>query len=133
MFHLTFSMMHGNTKLKFIDPCIANIFAEYNQQDATFHNLFISVRRCTCFRRVFRPSSGVQNCTYRVRPILLPAASLVRLASSSNMYSYSCMISLFIFMEVKHDYVCLVLPKHVAVGITVIRCCVRTVCRNVTN
>jgi hypothetical protein len=59
--------MHGNTKLKFIDPCIANIFAEYNQQDATFHNLFISVRRCTCFRRVFRPSSGVQNCTYSVR------------------------------------------------------------------
>jgi len=38
--------------------------AEYNQQDATFHNLFISVRRSTCFRRVFRPSSGVQNCTY---------------------------------------------------------------------
>jgi len=32
-----------------------------------FHNLFISVRRCTCFRRVFRPSSGAQNCTYSVR------------------------------------------------------------------
>ena len=29
-------------------PCI---FAAYNQQDATFHNLFISVRRFTCFRR----------------------------------------------------------------------------------
>ena len=28
------------------------------------HNLFISVRRSTCFRRVFRPSSGVKNCTY---------------------------------------------------------------------
>jgi len=27
------------------------IFADYNQQDATLHNLFISVRRCTCFRR----------------------------------------------------------------------------------
>jgi len=25
------------------------IFVEYNQQDATFHNLFISVRRSTCF------------------------------------------------------------------------------------
>jgi len=37
--------------LTFIDPCIANIFADYNQQDATFHNLFISVRRSTCFRR----------------------------------------------------------------------------------
>jgi len=25
-----------------------SLFAEYNQQDATFHNFFISVRRCTC-------------------------------------------------------------------------------------
>jgi len=30
-------------------------FAEYNQRDAKFHNLFISVRRSTCFRRFFRP------------------------------------------------------------------------------
>ena len=44
--------------LTFIGPCFANIFAEYNQQDATFHNLFISVRRSTCFRRFFRPTSG---------------------------------------------------------------------------
>jgi len=36
-------------------------------KDATFLNLFISVRRCTCFRRFFRPSSGAQNCTYSVR------------------------------------------------------------------
>ena len=28
---------------------------------------FISVRLCTCFRGVFRPSSGAQNCTYSVR------------------------------------------------------------------
>ena len=35
----------------------------YNQEDATFHNLFISLRRSTCFRRFFRPSSGAQNCT----------------------------------------------------------------------
>ena len=47
--------------LTFISPCMANIFAEYNQQGVTFHNLFISVRRSTCFRRVFRPSSGAQN------------------------------------------------------------------------
>jgi len=53
--------------LTFIGLCIANIFAEYNQQDATFHNLFISVRCSTHFRRVFRPSSGAQNCTYSVR------------------------------------------------------------------
>jgi len=43
------------------------IFTEYNQQAGTFHNLFISVRRSTCFRRFFHPSSGAQNCTYSVR------------------------------------------------------------------
>jgi len=37
------------------------LFIEYNQQDSMFHNLFISVRRSTCFRRVFRPSSGAQT------------------------------------------------------------------------
>jgi len=36
--------------LTFIVPCIANVFAEYNQQDATFHKLFISARRSTYFR-----------------------------------------------------------------------------------
>jgi len=41
-------------------------FAAYNQQDATFHNLFISVRCSTCFRWVFCPSSGAQNCTYSI-------------------------------------------------------------------
>jgi len=43
------------------------IFAEYNQQDAKFHNLFISVRRSTYFRKIFRPSSGAQNCKYSVK------------------------------------------------------------------
>jgi len=52
--------------LKFTGPCVANIFAGYNQQDATFLNLFISVRRSTCCRRFFRPSSGAQNCSYSV-------------------------------------------------------------------
>ena len=42
-------------------------FAEYNQQDVTFQNLFISIRRSTCFRRFFRPSWGDQNCTFSVR------------------------------------------------------------------
>jgi len=44
-----------------------NLFAEYNQQDGKFRKLFISVRRSTCFRRFFRPSSGPQNYTYSVR------------------------------------------------------------------
>jgi len=41
-------------------------FIEYNQQDAVFHNFFISVRCSTCFRRFFCPTSGAQNCTYIV-------------------------------------------------------------------
>jgi len=57
----------ASLSLTFIGPCIANIFGEYNQQDAAFHNLFISVRWSTCFRRFFRPSSGAQNCTYSIR------------------------------------------------------------------
>jgi len=60
------------------------IFTEYNQQDETFHNLFISVSCSTCFRRFFRQSSGAQNCTYSVRPILLPATSLNRIAAGSS-------------------------------------------------
>ena len=59
--------------LTFIGLCITNIFAECNQQDAVFHNLFISVGRST--------SSGAQNCTYRVR-YFLPAANLASQASS---------------------------------------------------
>ena len=51
----------------FICPSISNIFAEYNQRNATFQNLFISVRRSTRFRRFFRPLSGAQNCKYSVR------------------------------------------------------------------
>jgi len=50
-----------------VGPCIDNIFAEYNQHDVTFHNFFISTRRSTCFRRVFRPSSGAHNCTHSGR------------------------------------------------------------------
>ena len=38
---------------QFIDPCIANIFAEYNQENSTFLNFYISVRRSTCFGRGF--------------------------------------------------------------------------------
>ena len=53
--------------LTFMGLCIANIFTEYNQQAATFQNLFISVRRSMCFRRFFHPSSGAQNCTYSIR------------------------------------------------------------------
>jgi len=55
-------------------------FAEYNQQDATFHNLFISVRRATYFRRFF--PSTIRSSKLRLQRqvfvilILLPAVSL---------------------------------------------------------
>jgi len=63
--------------LALIGPCIANIFSEFNQQRYDV-SLFISVRRCTCFRWVFRPSSVAQNCVQRqvfFRPLQLPASS----------------------------------------------------------
>ena len=60
-------LINLNFFLTFICPCIANIVTVYNQQDATFHNLFRSVKRSTSFRPFFRPSSGSQNCTYSVR------------------------------------------------------------------
>jgi len=53
--------------LTFICPCIVSISLKYNQQDATFLDLFISINYSTCFRRFLRPSSGAQNCTYSVR------------------------------------------------------------------
>ena len=68
--------------LTFIGLCIANIFAEYNQKDTTFHNLFISVRRSTCFRLFFRPLSASRNSTTAsgyVRTILPLAASMCRI------------------------------------------------------
>jgi len=84
--------------LTFIGPCIANIFAEYNQKYATFHDLFISVRRSTCFRRVFRPSSGAQNCTHSVRHLsdqycYLPLARLADPGRSQPVHgtaTYKC-------------------------------------------
>jgi hypothetical protein len=47
--------------LIFVVPCIFNVFPKCNQQDATFLNLFISIKRSTCFRQFLRPSSGAQT------------------------------------------------------------------------
>jgi hypothetical protein len=74
---------------------ILMIFAEYNQQDANFLNLFISVRQSTCFSRFLRPSSGAQNCTYSVRHFsdqycyLLLACRLAA-SSSNDARNYQC-------------------------------------------
>jgi hypothetical protein len=39
---------------------------EYNQQDATLYNVFISAKCATCFRPVLHPSSGAQNCIHNI-------------------------------------------------------------------
>ena len=63
---------------------------KYNQQDATLHNLFISVKCSTCFRRFLHPSSGAQNCIYSigyfVKPLLLPATVVA--GSSKGLTKY---------------------------------------------
>jgi len=65
------SIFIGVTLIKEMPGSVASetrcIFAAYNQQDAKFRNLFISVRRATCFRRGFLPTSGSHTCTYSVR------------------------------------------------------------------
>jgi len=71
--------------LTFIGPCIANVFAEYNQQDATFLNLFIYGRRRYMFQTVFpsiiRSSKlHIQRQVF-VRPVLLPDAQCAVLSS----------------------------------------------------
>ena len=63
-------------------------FQSTTNKDATIHNLFISVRRSACFRRVFPSiiSSSklhIQRQVF-VRPLLLPAASLARPATVSS-------------------------------------------------
>jgi hypothetical protein len=55
------------------------IITNYSQQNATFLEFIYFYRRCTCFRRFLRPSSGAHNCTYNWRycqPILLLAATV---------------------------------------------------------
>ena len=89
MLHYTFSRNWTS-----IGPCIANIFADYNQQDATFHNLFIPVRRSTCFRRVFRPSSGAQNCVYSVR--YMSEQYSLRASSSRKLYCSDKYLTLYV-------------------------------------
>ena len=49
-----------------------------------FSDLFISVRRSTCFRWFFRPPSGAQNCSYSVRHLSDRYCYLLLAAGSSN-------------------------------------------------
>jgi len=63
--HLLFKWLN-NSKWKLT---IKTIYSQSTTNKMRLFSIysFISVRRCTCFRRFFRPSSGAQNCTYNVR------------------------------------------------------------------
>ena len=56
---------------------------KYNQQDAALHNIPYCCQCSTCFRRVFRPSSGAQTvhtASGVCQACLLPTASVGKLA-----------------------------------------------------
>ena len=62
-----------------------NIIPNYSQQVATFLEFIYFYRRCTCFRRFLRLSSGAHNCTYSFRscqPVLLLAATVRSISST---------------------------------------------------
>jgi len=94
------NLMDLTFNLTFVGPGIANIISEYNQQDATFLNLFISVRRSGCFRRFFRPSSGAQNCTYSIRYLSDRYCDLLLALGGSNglTNTWCCMCSFELLM-----------------------------------
>jgi len=81
-------MEQNNISLAFIGPCIANIIAEYNKQDATFLKFIYFCKTLYMFQTVFPSiiSSSKLHIERQVfvRPLLLPAASLVRLAAGSS-------------------------------------------------
>jgi hypothetical protein len=62
--------------------------SNYNQQDATLNNLFISVKCSTYFRRYLRPTLGAQKLPIQhrvlVKPLLLPAAIMEELELDSS-------------------------------------------------
>jgi len=47
--------------------CVLVYFYSKPTRCTNVSNLFILEWHCTCFRRYFRPSSGVQDCTYSNR------------------------------------------------------------------
>ena len=60
----------------FIGLCIVMYSYSTTNKMHLFLKLFILVKRFTCFRRSFRPSSGAQNCTHGDRQFhFVPAIS----------------------------------------------------------
>ena len=76
---------------------VSDGFSVHHQEHKTAHTasgichtrfaiLFISVRRSTCFRWVFRPSSGAQNWTYSVRYLSDPFHNFIYFCKTLYMF-----------------------------------------------
>ena len=61
--HLLTSVFTGKVRLCFSKNTTDCSYGTTNKMHL-FLKLFILVKRSTCFRRSFRPSSGAQNCVY---------------------------------------------------------------------
>jgi hypothetical protein len=58
----------------FICPCIASVSLKYNQQDATFLDLLISINVSGCSSAYRQEHKTVHTVSGIVKPIILPAA-----------------------------------------------------------
>jgi len=77
------------------------IFAEYNQQNVTFHNLFISVGCSTCFRRFSVHHQEFQTAHTASDICQTNTAGRARLAAGSNVgltNTWRCMCSFELLM-----------------------------------
>jgi hypothetical protein len=75
--------------LKFMGTCIVIYSYSKTNQMHQFLKLFISKQHCTCFGRSFRPSSGVQDCTYSNRHMSNRYGSLVASGNEMELSSIS--------------------------------------------
>jgi hypothetical protein len=79
-----------------LPPTSLTYISKYNKQDATLHNLFISMKCSTCFRRYLRPSSRDQNCIYSIGYLSNLYCCLPLSWKSSNSYLF---MYLFIYIH----------------------------------
>jgi hypothetical protein len=81
--------------LTFTGPCIVIYFYSKPTRCTSFSNLFILNWHCTCFRRSFRPSSGVQDCTYKsiVIYVLHNLWHLTKIYIFTSSFNFFCKIN----------------------------------------
>jgi hypothetical protein len=72
------------------DKCLSCIL-KHDQQDATLYNTLYFCQHSTCFKRVFRSSSGAQICTCRVAELGLSPNSST-LAVTANKFDKYLML-----------------------------------------